>query len=40
VYRWQQGANRYSVTVIDYSNSEALYTANNASAMGVTSSGK
>jgi hypothetical protein len=31
VYRWQQGANKYSVTVIDYSNSEALYTANNHS---------
>ena len=28
VYRWQQGANRYSVTVVDYSDSEALYAAN------------
>jgi len=28
IYRWQQGANRYSVTVVDYSDSEAIYTAN------------
>lgn len=28
VYRWTQGANNYSVTVIDYSNSEALFLAN------------
>ena len=27
-YRWQQGANRYTVTVVDYSDSEAIYTAN------------
>ena len=27
-YRWQQGSNRYSVTVVDYSDSEAIYTAN------------
>jgi hypothetical protein len=32
VYRWQQGRNRYSVTVIDYSDSEAIYTANHHSA--------
>ena len=32
VYRWQDGANRYSVTVVDYSDSEALYTANHHSA--------
>src|SRR4026207_1933698 len=32
VYRWQGGANRYSVTVIDYSDSEAIYTANHHSA--------
>ena len=31
VYRWQQGANRYSVTVIDYSDSEAIYAANHHS---------
>jgi hypothetical protein len=31
IYRWQQGPNRYSVTVIDYSDSEALYTANHHS---------
>ncbi len=31
VYRWQEGPNRYSVTVIDYSDSEAIYTANNHS---------
>jgi len=32
IYRWQQGANRYSVTVVDYSDSEAIYTANQHSA--------
>src|SRR6185295_17245873 len=32
VYRWQVGANRYSVTVVDYSDSEAIYTANHHSA--------
>lgn len=32
VYRWQAGANRYSVTVADYSDSEAIYTANQHSA--------
>jgi hypothetical protein len=31
VYRWQVGANRYSVTVVDYSDSEAIYTANHHS---------
>ena len=31
VYRWQQGPNRYTVTVVDYSDSEALYTANHHS---------
>jgi hypothetical protein len=31
-YRWQQGANRYTVTVVDYSDSEAIYTANPHSA--------
>jgi hypothetical protein len=31
VYRWQQGPNRYSVTVIDYSDSEAIYTSNSHS---------
>jgi hypothetical protein len=31
VYRWQQGQNRYSVTVVDYSDSEAIYTANHHS---------
>ena len=31
VYRWQDGANRYSVTVVDYSDSEAIYTANHHS---------
>jgi hypothetical protein len=25
VYRWQQGANRYSVTVVDYSDSELIH---------------
>src|SRR5438876_6456710 len=28
IYRWQQGANRYTVTVVDYSDSEGIYTAN------------
>jgi hypothetical protein len=28
IYRWQQGANRYTVTVVDYSDSEAIYFAN------------
>jgi hypothetical protein len=32
VYRWQVGPNRYSVTVVDYSDSEAIYTANRHSA--------
>ena len=27
VYRWQQGPNRYSVTVIDYSDAEGIYRA-------------
>ena len=31
VYRWQQGANRYAVTVIDYSDSEVIYAANHHS---------
>jgi len=31
VYKWQAGANRYTVTVIDYSDSEAIYTANHHS---------
>jgi hypothetical protein len=31
VYRWQEGANRYSVTVIDYSDSEAIFRANHHS---------
>jgi hypothetical protein len=31
VYRWQVGANRYSVTVVDYSDSEAIYRANHHS---------
>ena len=31
VYKWQQGANRYSVTVVDYSDSETIFTANNHS---------
>src|SRR5262245_6374622 len=25
VYRWQQGPNRYSVTVVNYSDSEAIH---------------
>jgi len=32
VYRWQDAGNRYSVTVVDYSDSEAIYTANHHSA--------
>src|SRR5207248_6508459 len=28
IYRWQQGLNRYTVTVVDYSDSEAIYRAN------------
>src|SRR5689334_2909492 len=32
VYRWDQGANRYTVTVVDYSDSEAIYMANQHSA--------
>jgi hypothetical protein len=32
IYRWQQGANRYTVTVVDYSDSEAIYNANPHSA--------
>ena len=28
VYRWQVGPNTYSMSVVDYSNSEALYVAN------------
>src|SRR5499427_727001 len=32
IYRWEQGANRYTVTVVDYSDSEAIYTANRHSA--------
>src|SRR5262245_8630826 len=31
-YRWQEGPNRYTVTVVDYSDSEAIYTANQHSA--------
>src|SRR5919198_4597284 len=31
-YRWQQGPNRYTVTVVDYSDSEAIYMANPHSA--------
>ena len=31
VYRWEQGSSRYSVTVIDYSDSEAIYRANHHS---------
>src|SRR5205809_6396339 len=27
IYRWQQGPNRYTVTVVDYSDSEAIYMA-------------
>src|SRR5438552_18641988 len=32
IYRWQEGQNRYTVTVVDYSDSEAIYTANSHSA--------
>src|SRR5262245_63892665 len=28
IYRWQQGNNRYTATVVDYSESEAIYMAN------------
>jgi hypothetical protein len=28
IYSWQQGSNRYTVTVVDYSDSEAIYMAN------------
>lgn len=28
IYRWTEGPNRYSVSVVDYSDSEAIYTAN------------
>src|SRR5215510_14802427 len=28
IYRWQEGPNRYTVTVVDYSDSEAIYTTN------------
>ena len=28
IYRWQDGQNRYSMSVVDYSDSEAIYTAN------------
>ncbi len=31
VYRWQEGPNRYAATVVDYSDSEAIYTANHHS---------
>ena len=31
IYRWEQGANRYIVNVVDYSDSEAIYTANHHS---------
>src|SRR5262245_8097392 len=31
-YRWQQGDNRYTVTVVDYSDSENIYTANHHTA--------
>jgi len=31
IYRWQDGANRYSMSVIDYSDNEAIYTANHHS---------
>jgi len=30
IYRWQQGQNRYAVTVVDYSDSEAIYLAKQA----------
>jgi hypothetical protein len=32
IYRWQQGPNRYAVTVVDFSDSEAIYMANPHSA--------
>src|SRR5437762_8755385 len=31
VYRWQEGPNHYAATVVDYSDSEAIYTANHHS---------
>jgi len=31
IYRWQEGPNRYTVSVVDYSDSETLYAANNHS---------
>jgi hypothetical protein len=31
IYRWTDGPNKYSVSVIDYSNNEAVYYANNHS---------
>jgi hypothetical protein len=31
IYRWQDGPNKYSVSVIDYSDSEAIYLANHHS---------
>ena len=32
IYRWKDGPNRYSVSVIDYSDSEAVFVANHHSA--------
>src|ERR1051325_1443924 len=31
IYRWQEGQNRYTVRVVDYADSEAIFTANNHS---------
>src|SRR5258705_4958244 len=31
IYRWTDGPNRYSMSVVDYSDSEAIYTANHHS---------
>jgi hypothetical protein len=31
IYRWTVGANKYSMSVVDYSDSEAIYTANHHS---------
>lgn len=31
IYRWTDGANKYSMSVVDYSDSEAIYTANHHS---------
>jgi len=31
IYRWTDGLNRYSMSVVDYSDSEAIYTANHHS---------